>query len=270
MQDTAEELGIELIVLDSENKVEKQAADMEDLILRGVDMIMVSPWDADAIVPSIEKANEAGIPVMTLDRGANGGEIISHAALDNYCMAYRTVEELAELTGGKGKFLYISGSPGMSPCVWNEAGFRAALEKYPDIELIGDGPYFSDWDAGKALSITEDALTAHPDIVAIYSLWDLMTPGVVQALRERDLAGKVFVAGGGWHEDVIPMFEAGEVHLEVVVDTYKGGEVSLRAAYDYLVNGVQPAKWTAWPLLRRTWKGEEYELECPIPGWEPW
>jgi len=270
MKATAEELGIELIVLDSENKVEKQAADMEDLILRNVDMIIVSPWDADAIIPSIEKANEAGIPVMTLDRGTNGGEIISHAAIDNYCFAYRTVELLAELMGGEGKLLYVSGSPGMTPVVWNEAGLRAALENYPDIELIGGGPYFTDWDAGKALAVTEDALTAHPDLDAIYCTWDLMTPGAVQALRARDLAGKVFVAGGGAYEDVQPMIEAGEVHFDVEVNTYRGGEISLKAAYDYLVNGIQPTKWTAWPLVMHTSEGETYDLDCPIPGWEPW
>src|SRR5690554_2558907 len=84
LQDEAKELGIELILLDSQNDPAKQASDMEDLIVMGVDLILVAPMDADAIVPSIIKANTANIPVMTMDRGANGGEVLSHSAVDNY------------------------------------------------------------------------------------------------------------------------------------------------------------------------------------------
>jgi ribose transport system substrate-binding protein len=264
MQDEAEELGIELIIVDSENRVEKQAADIEDLLVRDVDLMFIAPWDADAIIPSIEKVNEADIPVMTLDRGSNGGEILSHAAIDQYCFGYRIIDYMAELMGEEGKLLVVSGSAGMTPIVWNEAGVAAALEKYPDIEFLGS--YYTDWDVSKALSITEDMLTAHPDIAGIYSTWDIMTPGVVQALRERDLAGEVIVAGGGYYEEVQPMIEAGEVHADVFVDTYNGARVSLKAAYEYLVNGVEPDPWTAWPGIFYTYDGQEYEVQCPVEG----
>src|SRR5690606_20818785 len=82
-QAAADRLGVELIVLDSQDDPATEAANMEDLIAQGVDAILVNPTDSDAIVPSIEAANAAGIPVFTVDRGASGGEVVAHIASDN-------------------------------------------------------------------------------------------------------------------------------------------------------------------------------------------
>ena len=82
-EEAAEKAGVELIVVDSQDDPAKEATNIEDLIQQGVDAILVNPTDADAIVPSIQKANQANIPVFTIDRGANGGVVISHIASDN-------------------------------------------------------------------------------------------------------------------------------------------------------------------------------------------
>ena len=75
--------GVTLVVVDSQDDATTEATNMEDLIQQGVDAILINPTDADAIAPSIEKANAAGIPVFTIDRGASGGEVVSHIASDN-------------------------------------------------------------------------------------------------------------------------------------------------------------------------------------------
>src|SRR5690606_13153760 len=82
-QAAADAAGVELVVLDSQDDPATEAANMEDLIAQGVDAILVNPTDSDAIVPSIEAANAAGIPVFTVDRGASGGEVVAHIASDN-------------------------------------------------------------------------------------------------------------------------------------------------------------------------------------------
>ncbi|HSG17799.1 MAG TPA: substrate-binding domain-containing protein, partial [Anaerolineae bacterium] len=82
-QEAADAAGSELIVVDAQDDPAQEATNMEDLIQRGVDAIMVNPTDADAIVPSIQKANDAGIPVFTIDRGAAGGDVVAHIASDN-------------------------------------------------------------------------------------------------------------------------------------------------------------------------------------------
>ncbi|HID50992.1 MAG TPA: D-ribose ABC transporter substrate-binding protein, partial [Anaerolineae bacterium] len=82
-QEAADAAGVELVVVDAQDDSAQEATNIEDLISQGVGAILVNPTDADAIVPSIQKANQAGIPVFTIDRGAAGGEVVSHIASDN-------------------------------------------------------------------------------------------------------------------------------------------------------------------------------------------
>lgn len=265
--DEAKDLGVILLLIDSENKPEKQAADMEDLITLKVDLILVAPFDADAIVPSVLKANEAGIPVMTIDRGSNGGEILSHSALDNYCFAYRGIEYASSLLKEPGgKILVLEGTAGMTVVNWNTQGAEKAIG---DFGLESVGILNADWDTAKGLAITEDTLTNHPDLAIVYCGYDSMCQGAVQALRARGLAGKVIVVGGGYTEESIAALASGEMRGDLEFKNYEGARKTLRAAYDYLVNGTQPSTWTAWPLVMHTFDGKEYEIECPIEGWTP-
>ncbi len=82
-EEAADKAGVELIVVDAQDDPAREATNIEDLIQQGVDAILVNPTDADAVVPSIQKANEADIPVFTIDRGASGGEVVAHIASDN-------------------------------------------------------------------------------------------------------------------------------------------------------------------------------------------
>ncbi|MFQ5343827.1 MAG: substrate-binding domain-containing protein, partial [Anaerolineae bacterium] len=75
-QKAADQLGVELVVVDSQDDSAKEATNLEDLIQRKVDALLINPTDADAVVPSVQKANEAGIPVFTIDRSASGGDVV--------------------------------------------------------------------------------------------------------------------------------------------------------------------------------------------------
>jgi len=87
----AAKAGVKLIVVDCEDDSAKEAANLEDLIAKEVDALLINPTDAEAVVPSIGKANEAGIPVFTIDRAAAGGEIVSHIASDNVSGGTRSI-----------------------------------------------------------------------------------------------------------------------------------------------------------------------------------
>ena len=76
----AQAQGLELIVLDSQNDPAKELGNMEDLLTQGVDVILINPTDSDAVGNAIKMANDKGTPVITLDRGANAGEVVSHIA----------------------------------------------------------------------------------------------------------------------------------------------------------------------------------------------
>jgi ribose transport system substrate-binding protein len=264
--DEAADLGVRVIHYEHGYDAAKQAADIEDLITQRVDFMLIGAGHADAVVSSIEKVNAAGIPVMTFDQGASGGELLGHSGNDNYCMGYRSMEYLVQLLDGKGKVLHITGIPGMQLVQWNVDAVKAVVEQHPGIELVYQG--FADWDQAKALAITEDTLAANPDLVGIYVISSAMSGGVLQALRARELIGKVIVVSGSWDEMTQDHMRNGEIRGTIEYRPYEGGRLAVRAAYDYLVNGKIPAKWVPWPLIFHT-PDETWEVECPIGDWEP-
>jgi ribose transport system substrate-binding protein len=124
MQERAEELGVEVVMLESDWDPVQQAADIEDLLAQGVDALIVNAADADGVIPSIEKANEQGVPVFTIDSAANGGEVLNHSGNDLYCIGFRSMEYLTEQLGGAGKVLHVNGVPGLMIVTWNEIPSR--------------------------------------------------------------------------------------------------------------------------------------------------
>lgn len=79
----AKDLGDELIVLDSQNDPSKELANVEDLLVKGIDVLLINPTDSDAVVSAVRAANRQKVPVVTLDRAANKGKVVSHVASDN-------------------------------------------------------------------------------------------------------------------------------------------------------------------------------------------
>ena len=97
----ANELGYELIVLDSQNDPSKELGNVEDLLVKGVDVLLINPTDSDAVVSSVRAANRSKIPVVTLDRAANGGKVVSHVASDNVLGGEVAGNYIVEKLGGK-------------------------------------------------------------------------------------------------------------------------------------------------------------------------
>ncbi|MDQ7026111.1 MAG: substrate-binding domain-containing protein, partial [Anaerolineae bacterium] len=113
-QAAADAAGAELIVLDAQNDSATEAANIDDLIAQGVDAILINPTDSDAIVPSILAANDEGIPVFTVDRGAAGGDVVSHVASDNVAGGILAAEFLCDALGGEGAVVELEGIAGTS------------------------------------------------------------------------------------------------------------------------------------------------------------
>ena len=135
-QTAADRLGVELVVKDAADDVEQQKTQVQELIDASVDAILINPVDGDAIVPAIEAANAANIPVLTIDRSASGGQIVSHIASDNLAGGRMAAEYLAESLGGTGKVIELEGVPGTSAAQQRGAGFNEAIAESEGIEVI--------------------------------------------------------------------------------------------------------------------------------------
>jgi ribose transport system substrate-binding protein len=267
MQEKADELGIKLVLLESNWDVVKQTSDIEDFLTQGVDALIVSVADADGIVPSIEKANAAGVPVFTIDSSASGGDIVSHSGNDLYCIGVRSMEYLADQFGGKGKVLHMNGVPGLQIVTWNDDGVNDFVADHPDIQLVQQA--YGNWDAGQAQAITEDVLTAHPDLAGVYVISEIMTPGVIQAIAAAGLSDKVKVMNGGYAPESQQWLADGKTVATMEWASKDGAAQLMQNIYDYLTAGKAPPTFVPWPVVLHTQSGETLPVDCPIPGWTP-
>ena len=105
--------GADIIAVDAQNDSAKQVSDIEDLIQKDIDVLLVNPTDSSAVTAAIESANSANIPVITVDRSADGGEVVAHIASDNIAGGKMAGEFILEKLGKKGKVVELEGIAGI-------------------------------------------------------------------------------------------------------------------------------------------------------------
>lgn len=206
----ANEMGFDLIVLDSQDDPARELSNVEDLITQGVDIILINPTDSDAVASAILAANEAGIPVITLDRGATSGDVVSHIASDNVAGGRMAGEFIIEQLGGSGKVVELEGIPGTSAARDRGQGFNEAIEG-SEIEVVAKQA--ADFDRTRGLSVMENILQAQSEIDAVFAHNDEMALGALEAVKAsgRD----ILIVGFDATDDAVSSVEAGELAATV-------------------------------------------------------
>lgn len=206
----AKELGVELIVLDSQNDPARELANMEDLVTKGVDVILINPTDSDAVGSAIKVANEKNIPVITLDRGANSGDVATHIASDNVAGGLMAGEFIVEQLGGKGKVVELEGIAGTSAARDRGQGFNEAIDT-SDIEVVAR--QVADFDRAKGLHVMENIIQANPEINAVFAHNDEMALGALKAVAAS--GRNIIVVGFDATDDALKAVEDGEMAATV-------------------------------------------------------
>lgn len=125
----AKELGYDVVVLDSQNDPAKEVSNMEDLTVKDVDIVLLNPVDSDSAIASVMIANNSNLPVMTVDRVANGGKVVSHIASDNVAGGDMAAKFLIEKLNGKGNIVELEGTAGSSATRDRGQGFDDGIRK---------------------------------------------------------------------------------------------------------------------------------------------
>ena len=225
----ANDLGVQLIVLDSQDDSARAASNMEDLITRGVDLIIVNPTDSDAIVNSVLAANEAGIPVITVDRASNGGEILTHIASDNIAGGKMAGEFIIEQLAGEGKVVELEGIAGTNAARERGEGFNLVVAD-SSIEVVARQT--ADFDRVRGLEVMENILQSQEDIQAVFAHNDEMALGALEAIKAsgRD----IFVVGFDATDDAVVAVQSGNLAATVAQQPVLMGEMAIENAVKYL------------------------------------
>ena len=224
----AKQFGVKLTFIgpSAETEVDKQIDIVENLITRGVDAIGISPCDGKALVPVIEKAIAKGIPVVTVDSDAKTNKRLAYIGTDNEKAGEIAAKELAKLMDGKGKVLIIQGVPGAENLMQRVKGFKRVIAKYPQIKIVSEQACQSD--QTKALDITENALTAHPDLSGIFGVNAPGAPGAAQAVKAAGKTGKVKIVGFDALPDTVRYCAEGVIQAIVEQRPYRMGYLAVR------------------------------------------
>jgi ribose transport system substrate-binding protein len=231
-QSAADEAGAELIVSDAQNDTAQQQDDIQNFVTQQVNVILVNPVDSDAVVPAIEAANQANIPVIALDRGASGGELATTIASDNVQGGNLAGEELIRLVGS-GSVAQLEGTPGADPARDRGQGFQDAIDAQSAVEVVASQS--ANFDRAEGLNVAENILQANPDIAGIFAQNDEMALGAVQALG--DSAGdEVKVVGFDAIEDALSAIQDGTINATVAQQPAEIGSLGVENAIR-VING---------------------------------
>jgi ribose transport system substrate-binding protein len=206
-QKEADKLGYNLVVLDSQNNPAKELANVQDLTVRGTKLMLINPTDSDAVGNAVAMANQAKIPVITLDRQATKGVVASHVASDNAFGGKMAGDYIAKKLGENAKVIELEGIAGTSVARERGKGFAQAAEKH-HFQILASQP--ADFDRTKGLNVMQNLLTAHQDVQAVFAQNDEMALGALRALQT---AGKtdVLVVGFDGTEDGIKAVNSGKM-----------------------------------------------------------
>ncbi|GAA4708351.1 ribose ABC transporter substrate-binding protein RbsB [Brevibacillus fulvus] len=222
----AKEAGAELIVVDAQDDTAKQISGVEDLIQKKVDVILINPTDSAAIATAVESANQANIPVITVDRAAEGGQVVSHIASDNVKGGQMAGEYILKALNGKGNIVELQGIAGTSAARDRGQGFHAAVDGKEGIKVVASQP--ADFDRAKGMNVMENILQGNPDIQAVFAHNDEMALGALQAL---EAAGKnIPVVGFDATDDAVKAVNDGKMAATVAQKPEAIGETSVQTA----------------------------------------
>ena len=237
----AKALDYDLVVLDSQNDPAKELANVEDISVRGVKVLLINPTDSDAVGNAIAVANQKKLPVITLDRAANKGQVVSHIASDNTAGGEMAGNYIAEKLGKGAKIIQLEGIAGTSAARERGAGFAKAAEAH-DFKILASQP--ADFDRSKGLNVMENLLTAQPEVQAVFAQNDEMALGALRAIQAAGKKDLVLVGFDGT-DDGVKAVKGGKMAATIAQQPDKIGEI-----------GVQTAD--------KVLKGEKVEASIPV------
>jgi ribose transport system substrate-binding protein len=178
----------EIVYTQSDNQPDKQVSNIQSMIAKKVDAIIMTPISPAAAVPVIKQAEQANIPVILLGATADTEDYTSLVTVDDTEFGRVGAKWLAEELNGKGNIYVLNGVAGIATHDQRFAGATSVFKDYPDINIVAEEN--ADWDDAKAKTVTATMLAAHPDVDGVWSQGGSMTLGAIEAFEN---AGKPLV-----------------------------------------------------------------------------
>ncbi|WP_342433062.1 substrate-binding domain-containing protein [Neobacillus sp. FSL H8-0543] len=219
---------IDLVITDAQNDPGKQLSDVENLLQQNVDVLIIDPTDSDAIAQAVKKANDAKIPVFTIDRNSNGGEVITHIGFDALKSGNLAGNYLKDVLGGKGKIVEIQGILGTNVGQLRSEGFNEIVKATAGFEVVAQQA--ANFDRGEAMKVMEDILQANPEIDGVYAANDEMALGALAAIEAAGRLDEIVIIGCDAVDPSIEAIKAGKMEATIAEPPYFLGQEAIITA----------------------------------------
>jgi len=187
--------------------VTKQVADIEDMLVQGVDGLVIFPFESAPLTPVVEKAHDKGVYVVVLDRGVTKPVYDVYLSNDDESYARQAMEWICKELGYKGNVVLIEGVPSVISDLRTKVAKDVAA-KYPGIKVLDSQPGY--WNKEKALAVMENYLAKYKAIDAVYTADDDMLEGALQAYKESGRRDVKIMFGGAAKKEIVKKIMDGD------------------------------------------------------------
>jgi len=242
VQYACEQLGWDIVILNSEYVPEKEISNAEDLIQKNVDAIMMFTVNAESGQKVAQMCNEADIPLFMIDGGAaeGPGKPVTYSSYDFYYFG-QAIGEYVSVNFPNSKMVYITGMLGAGIIEGQTQGLHDELAKQnKGIEIVFDQP--ADWDRAKAMDVMENVIAAGIDFDIIFVNNEDMASGVIKVLKDHNLLEKTPVFATGGSIDGIEMIKNGELNMTVAASPALQACSVVKAMKDYFNGETIPER----------------------------
>jgi ABC-type sugar transport system substrate-binding protein len=217
MKKAAADAGAELIINDASFDINRQISQIESGINQKVDVLFVEPVSMNGVMPAVEAAMKAGIPVISaIAQIADISKASAYVGFNDEALGLMEMERTAKDLNGKGNIALIVGSYGSEAQINRSVGYKKVLDNYPDIEVVFEDA--GDWSTDKGLKLAENWLQTGVKIDAFVAQDDPMAMGAVKAVADKGLTGTVKTYAINAVPDTIKAIKEGSLTMALYLD----------------------------------------------------
>ena len=267
-ENAARQLGAKVIqyVPTKPDSIPEQMSQVEDVIVKKPDAIVFTPVDYKALIPSVEKMNAAGIPVVNVTDHMAGGKLVSYVGIDDYKVGLATGQALVTALGGKGNVVIIEGVKGSLSNQDRTRGLTDAIKAAPNMKLLATQP--GNFQRLNALQVMENMMQSFPQIDGVLAANDAMATGAIEALEAANR--KAIVVGINGTKEAVDAVKAGKLLASGQADPFMQGCLATTIAIRHLRKQAVPTEMFLKPSVidKSNYKEFDKPVEARLcPKW---
>lgn len=236
-EEAAGRLNATVTIQSAADDLATQQKQLQALIDEKVSALIIVPVDTAAIVPALEAAQAAGIPIFTVDRSATSDAVIAHIASDNAAGGRMAAEYLAETIGKKGNVVELTGIAGTSAAQDRGKGFNEGIAVFPDIHVVAQAT--GNFNTAEGEAAFAAILAEHDDIVGVFAHNDDMILGAIAAAAAAGRSEGIVFVGFDAIDAAVMALETGELDATIAQQPAEMGRLGVETAVKYL-QGTPP------------------------------